>query len=326
MNFFRKQPKWLKRLLLLLLALFIAYCLGRLWYKATGGFTEGNINYNLTYDPQWDVRALDPKSEEELAYALSQPYYYLGKGCQSYVFSSLDGKFVVKFFKYQRFKPQWWLNYLTFVPLLDTYNQEKTAKKKIKLDNAFSSWKLAYEDLKKETGVLYVHLNKGVHLKKDLTVFDKLGLQHTLCLDNLEFMVQKKAEMLCPVLLKMKQKNEFVEAQKLMDRLLSMLINEYQRGVADNDHALMQNTGVFEGFPIHIDVGQFVKNTDVMKSKIYHQELFNKTWKFRLWLEKHYPELAAYLKAKLEEEIGDAFSTMQPMLSKGDVGRIPHLF
>ena len=61
-----------------------------------------------------------------------------------------------------------------------------------------------------------------------------------------------------------------------------MLVSEYRRGFADNDHATVQNTGVLDGRPIHIDVGQFVRNERVKEPRLFHQELFNKTWKFQL--------------------------------------------
>ncbi|MFQ5730237.1 MAG: hypothetical protein ACE5GN_07740, partial [Waddliaceae bacterium] len=76
---------------------------------------------------------------------------------------------------------------------------------------------------------------------------------------------------------------------------------------ADNDHALMQNTGVLEGLPVHVDVGQFVKNEAMKDSAIYNQELFNKTYKFRIWLQDKYPELLSYLDAELHHEMGDIF-------------------
>lgn len=318
--------KTIHRFLFLFLAIAACYTVGRLYYRFTGGFTESNITYALPYDPQWDIATLSPDDNDEISGIVSQPFYYLGKGCQSYVFSSQDDKYVIKFFKYQRFRPQEWLNYFTFIPFVDQLQREKIAKKKLKLDNAFAGWKLAYEELQPETGVIYVHFNKSGDFAKEFVIYDKLGLKHTLPLGNLEFMIQKKADMLCPKLLQLQADKRTEEAQLIIDRLLTMIVHEYQRGYADNDHALMQNTGVYEGYPIHIDVGQFVKNPTVMQKEVYHQELFNKMWKFRKWLRSHNEELADYLDYKLQQLIGDDFKDMQPHFYKADVARIPHLF
>jgi hypothetical protein len=93
--------------------------------------------------------------------------------------------------------------------------------------------------------------------------------------------------------------------------LLLMLTTEYYSGYADNDHALMQNTGVFEGRPVHIDVGQFVKEDTIKNPSVYQQELFNKTWKFRNWLRKKHPELLAHIDHELVKELGNQFYSLQ---------------
>lgn len=203
---------------------------------------------------------------------------------------------------------------------------QKGRKKKQKLDNVFSSWKLAYEELQAETGVVYVHLNKTAEISQDIVLYDKLGLQHQINLSGIEFMLQKKTDMLCPTLLNHKNAGDLTAAKAVIDRLFAMLISEYARGYADNDHALMQNTGVYNGQPIHIDVGQFVKNPLTADIKVRNQELFNKTWKFRIWLQKKYPELAEYTQHYLATVIGEGFEQMQPILDKSSMGRIPNYY
>lgn len=316
---FRKTLLWFCVLIV------VSYGLGRLYYRVTGGFTIGNISYALPYDAQWDVHGLSKEEEQQLDSILSAPFHYLGKGCQSYVFESRDGNYVLKFFKYQRFRPQAWLNYISFIPAVDRYRLKKVDYKKKKLESVFTSWKLAYEDLKPETGVVFVHLNKSSHLNKSLMIYDKMGFKHILNIDDFEFMIQKKAKMLCPQIEELMNQGKTLEAQKLIDRLLMMVMSEYRRGYADNDHALMQNTGVIEGKPIHIDVGQFVRNDRVKESKVYNQEIFNKTWKFRKWLETHYPELAQYVVLRLKEIIGESeFALLKPRLNKAAMGVISH--
>src|ERR1700722_15254629 len=102
--------KNVKRLIILLVAIAAIYGSGRLYYKVTAGFVESNIKYDLPYNPKWELSDLDCDGQKELNTILSQDYYYLGKGCQSYVFSSQDDQYVIKFFKYQRFRPQAWLD------------------------------------------------------------------------------------------------------------------------------------------------------------------------------------------------------------------------
>lgn len=314
------------RFVLCLVCIAAIYGVGRLYYRLTDGFLESNIAYEVPLDLRKSTKPLSEPAREQIGAILSQPFHYLGKGCQSYVFGSQDGKYVIKFFKYQRFKPQAWLDYFAFIPLVDSYRLEKIAKKRRKLDGAFLSWKMAFEELQPETGVIYVHLDKSGQWQEKLTAYDKLGFKHEIDLNQLEFMVQKRAKMLCAELMHFKHENNFAGAKDLIDRLLALLHSEYLRGYADNDHALMQNTGVYDSMPIHIDVGQFVKSPLASDPKVYHQELFNKMWKFRLWLQKQYPELAAYTQERLRDLIGPSFDTLTPQLNKSSMGRIPALY
>lgn len=319
-SFLKKQGL---RCLSLLIVIAGLYGVGRAYYHFTDGFLESNINYDYPHELLRNTPPLSVDKKNEIASILTQEFYYLGKGCQSYVFSSKDGNYVLKFFKYQRFRPQAWLNYLTALPYIEKVRNEKINKKRDKLDYALSSWELAYEELQAETGVMYVHLNKSGEWNNKLVLFDKMGFRHEVDAGSTEFMLQKKATMLCETLLTLKKNDANNKAKDLIDNLLIRLLSEYKRGYADNDHALMQNTGVYDGTPIHIDVGQFVKNPIASDPKIYHQELFNKMWKFRLWLKKNYAELANHVEIRLKEIIGPTFETFKPELNKAAMGRIP---
>jgi len=309
-----KKLSW--RFLWIVVIILSLYGLGRLYYRVTGGFTVGNIVSDFSYQPDWEVRPLQPFEKEELDQALTQPYFYLGKGCQSYVFASEDGRFVVKFFKYQRYRLQPWLAYFPPLPAIEKYRKEKLATKWNKLDGFVKSWKVAFENLKDETGLVYVHLNKTTDLNRQLTIYDKIGQKHQINLDQMEFCVQHKAELLCDALLEFKNRNDLAGANRLIRQLLTLVLSEYARGLADNDHALMQNTGVSEGRPVHIDVGQFVWNENVKSPSVFHQELFTKTYKFKVWLRDQYPEAGEYLESELNQIIGPAYSSMKPKFRK----------
>lgn len=300
------------RILLLCSAIAIFYGLGRLYFQLTGGFTIANITSDFTFQPQWETRELAENEKTELEKALKQPYRYLGKGCQSYVFISQDGEFVIKFFKYQRFRLQTWLDYFPPLPAVVKYKKEKRHHKWRKLDGFVQSWKIAFENLKDETGLVYVHLNKTNTLNKELTIYDKLGTQHTVNLDQMEFCVQHRADMLCDTLLTYKKNNDLKGAQEIIAKLFALIMSEYHRGFADNDHALMQNTGVVHGQPIHIDVGQFVQNEQIKEPAIYNQELFTKTYKFKNWVNEEYPELYPFIEEQLVLIMGPDYYQLQP--------------
>lgn len=301
-----------KRLFFLSILVLSLYGLGRLYYHLTGGFTVSNITSDFTFQPQWEVRPLSESEQAEFIQAVDQPYTYLGKGCQSYVFASEDGRYVIKFFKYQRYRLQGWLVHFPPLPAIVKYRQEKLEKKWKKVDGFVQSWKVAFENLKDETGLIIVHLNKTSHLNKQVVIYDKIGQKHLVDLDQMEFCIQRRADLLCKSLLDFKAKGDLKGAQGLIRQLLNLILSEYARGLADNDHALMQNTGVAQGRPLHIDVGQFVFNEAVKEPRVFHQELFTKTYKFKMWLRENYPELGEFLEKELELIMGPSYNTMQP--------------
>lgn len=310
------RRRWPKAFLSFCIISLMFYGVGRLYYHFTDGFAISNITSTLPYDARWETRALTLEEKRDLDTLLSQPYRYLGKGCQSYVFGSEDGKYVIKFFKYQRFRPQFWLRYLSFIPGVERYRLRKLHKKNCKLEGVFESWRLAFNELQEESGLVYVHLNKTKELRKPLVLYDKMGWRHELDLDGIEFLVQKRAHMLCDEIESLMVTDQLSQAKTLLKTLVNQVLSEYHRGLADNDHALMQNTGVYEGHPIHIDVGQFVNNEKVKSPKFHMQELYTKTFKFRIWLQKRYPSLSTFFDDYLQELYGDEFETMKPKWRK----------
>lgn len=314
--------RWIRKhaskLIAVMLLSILIYGAGRLYFQLTGGFTVSNITSDLSFDSDREIAA--SADNHEIASILKQEFRYLGKGCQSYVFLSEDGKYVIKFLKYQRFRPQKFLNYLSFIPFIEKIRQQKVSKKNEKLSKLFSSWKIAYENLSKETGVLFLHLNKTAYLKQPLVIYDKLGIKHTLNPDQIEFIVQKRANMLCPTIEEYMTEGKSDEAKHLLTHLVDMILSEYERGFADNDHALMQNTGVIAGVPVHIDVGQFVNDMQMAEKDHYAIELFSKMYKFRIWLAKKYPELESFLTTRLLEIIGPTMWEMTPRLKTVDEG------
>lgn len=302
--------KKLKISLLFLCLIVAIYGAGRLYFYVTGGFRIAHISSDFIPDPQWDTRALSDLEWQEVRKAVDQPFSYLGKGCQSYVFLSEDGGYVVKFFKYQRFRPHPILTQLSFLPPVEKLVKEKKEKKKIKLDALYSSWKLAFDHFPSHTGLIYVHLNKTKNLfSHPVTFYDKIGRGHTLELDGMEFLIQKKAIMLCDELDLLMAEGKEKNAQELITSLFDQVVLEYHKGFADNDHALMQNTGVIDHIPVHIDVGQFVQNESMKDPTIYWQELYNKFYKFRLWLKEKHPSLLLHVDQLFYNEMGDAFFT-----------------
>ena len=274
----------------------LVYGTGVVYDYFTDGFTVGQIISDREPDSKWKTASV--------ALSLDQEYSYLGKGCQSYVFLSEDGKAVLKFVKLKHFRVPFWMNAFSFVPDIKKQVLRKEAKKKKELDQLFQCWKDSYEQLPEETGVLYVHLDQS-KIAESIRLRDKMGFLHEVPVEKVDFLVQQRAELLAPALQSLMQEGKVTEARLIITRLFQMCVKEYLRGYGDLDHALMQNTGVINGRSIHVDVGQIVYREEFKQPEVYHQELYNKTFAFRVWLKKEYPELADHAKLELIKIIGE---------------------
>ena len=275
---------------LLKLALFIAVFSwsGHFCRKKTDGFTIGKISSTLAPNPAWNV---SEPNLDEIKPVLNQKFHYLARGAQSYVFASEDGKYVLKFFSHHHMRAPLWLKMLPFEKM-----QLRAQKLNAKLGKDFSSYKIAYEELKDETGLVYLHLNKTSTLNSTIHIVDKLGIEHTLPADGMEFLIQKKADLLYPALDYLAQSGKADEAKALITELVQLLERRCRKGIFDKDPDLNTNFGVLEGHPIQIDIGRFKRNSVALKT-----EVVRITDNLHQYLMLRYPELDEHLRGELNQ-------------------------
>src|SRR5205085_4802729 len=104
--------------------------------------------------------------------------------------------------------------------------------------------------------LIYLHLLSTDHLHLKVKVIDKLGLERTIALDDVVFLVQKMGETLRTRLRHLLNQNQLEEAKKAMSSIVEMYISEYRKGIYDHDHGVMHNTGFIGNQPFHLDVGK----------------------------------------------------------------------
>lgn len=278
-----------RSLLKITLFFFIVYYLPRFCHEKTEGFSLARIHSNLSYKKEWEVPC------EEIPDIFHQKFTFLATGGQVYAFVSEDGKTVLKFFKHHlRRLPLW----LRFLPLPHKYAQKREAtrtKREKKLLRDFQSYKLAYQLLREESGLLYVHLNKSNTLKKKAHIVDKLGIEHTINLDEVEFVLQKKAELTFPYLTKLIEEKHLAKAKKSLDSLCRLLLTLCQKGVYDEDPRIRYNIGFIEEKAMLIDVGRLKIDRQRQDPNVQKTDLIKITAKLSMYLKDNCPELAEYL-------------------------------
>lgn len=235
-------------------------------------FSEKAISSSLAPDPRWAT--LDPTPEEKIRLnsILSQKFIYLGEGTQAYTFESENQKTVLKFFKMRR-----------LVPSFKDYLYPRTAAQKVRrLHVIFAGHKNGFQDLRQETGLIWIHLNKTASLKQKIILIDAKGEQHCIDADQAEFVLQEKAEPIFECLSRLYKEGKVAEAQKVINDFYIFIQNRTDRGYMDRDKVIGNNYGLVGDRPIQIDVGQLYKRRD-RKVRPQERHLQNFKERIELW-------------------------------------------
>lgn len=274
------------------------YYIGQLCILATDGFSVARIHSELAYNPKWETAPLSLQEQSLLNNALSQKYRYLSCGGQCFAFESEDGNYVIKFFKHKIRKPHTFLLGLCIPGFWNNKCKSYLNKALIKHNRDFTSYKIAYEQLREESGLIYLHLNKGA-CSHSLRIVDKIGIEHLIDLNNVEFIVQKKAQLFFAYIQELMQKKQMNEARCAIRDVLHLMITRCQKGVFDEDPGIHRNLGFFNNQPIFIDIGRFVTDFSRKEKAVYMQDLFFITKRFKAFLLENYPTLVPILEEEL---------------------------
>ena len=281
------NPGLMRKFFVLLLFLFIGLASYLYHYD---DLRSAHISSFHTPRSEWEN---SPPSELEAI--LAQPFTFEGEGGQSYVFSSADGKYVLKVFKFRRFRPSPWMELL---PSTSSYYLNHAQKREAKWLLAFNAHQLAYKSHREASGLVYVQLNGGIN--HALAVTDKWGFSRTLELKSVPFIVQKKGETLGHVLQQLLNQNNIEAALHKLDQLFDLYLSEYQKGIYDTDYGIMHNIGVIEGELIHLDVGKMVYDEKMKQPVFWQHDLKLVSQKIYRWAERHFSVYAAPIRQHLE--------------------------
>lgn len=304
-KFWNRTGNRIKWIVILGISIFL---LARLYYNVTDDFRLGNITFPLPYEKNWEVASLSTEQEKSLESILAQPFYYLGKGAQSYVFASEDGKYVLKFFKFKHLRPSFFIDSLPPIGFLKSYKEKQAARKERKLFGVFNSYKLAYEMDKIESGLIFIQLNTESNLVRYATVVDKIGIKRTIDLQNYPFILQYKGETLRTVVDKYLKEGDLQTAKTRLAQILDLYTQEYAKGIYDHDHGVMQNTGFIDTTPIHLDVGKLLKEEKMQNKSYARDDLELVVRNINSWVKKNYPQYSTSIEEYLNHKLTQLFN------------------
>jgi hypothetical protein len=272
----------LKKVLLLLLITTFTFWFPTAYKRWTHAFRPAKCLVDWPHVPEWEIEPLSPEKQKEIIELLNEPFSYLGKGAQSYVFLSRDQKYVLKLFRYDRCR----------MPLGQQLVRQTRkwigAREKIfltpefKIAKNFTSCKLAYSLAQKQTGVVFVSLNPQKNHLPLITLKDRLGRTHKIDPALYRFALQKKAEPFLPTFYA-----HIDNVQPLFDSYITLLNELASLGLVNLDPSMGRNFGFLDGRAIQIDFGNFIycpEHAATAAAPFEHS--------LRKWLKKRIPNTA----------------------------------
>lgn len=283
------------------LAICLFFAVERFCHMQTKGFQLTKIQSTLSFNPAWETPELQKEERTSLQKTLNQPYKFLGSGGQCYAFLSADGQHVIKFFKHHHMRPDSFLNKIKLSPKWHHLRLKLSGGDQEKLQEIFNSCKIAYDHLKPETGMEYIHLNKTKGQFGTLYLIDRIGIQHKIPLDDYEFIVQKKALYLYPELRKLQEAHDLNSIYQIIDSLFELFNKRFHLLIGDRDPIFKRNFGIIDNHVVEFDQSSFYYNEDLKKPYIFKREMFYEMLKLHKWIHKKIPEAAEYFDKRYAE-------------------------
>ncbi len=242
-----------KKIIVLALMVLAGAGIGKGWHWAKDGFHI--LRVRTAYPARPDLSK--PASLEVLK-ALDQPFHFIGRGRQCYAFASLDGKYVLKLPRLDMFELPFWLKTCRF-SFLDPYRKELLARFSWREKFTLNSFQIAFDELQKETGVIYLHLYQTDDLKNSVVVIDRLGWRYRLDLDKMPFILQQKHSLMLPAFESSLKSGDLKRAEEILEAFIVVIESRSRKGIFNKDSSFLPNFGFDGEKGIQIDIGSFYR-------------------------------------------------------------------
>lgn len=269
-----------KTLFRFLTSAFIATSLSLVALYRTEGFSPQIIKAPLIYTSNEGISL-------EAREILEQPFRYLSKGRQSFVFVSNDGKTVLKFFNKTYISMPWYA----------FFSQEKEKLKREKRRFFYeNSYQIAKDTFGEE--ILYLHQAETTDLPL-VKLVDRASRTFEIDLNAVPFVLQRKGTPFYEHLkdVQLVKGNEALYFE--IDRFLETIASRIGKQIADADSDIEHNWGIIDGELFHLDPGRLYLDPNLDVDNEYRCA----TRKFYKWLNRNYPEAGIYFKKQLSEYV-----------------------
>jgi hypothetical protein len=204
---------------------------------------------------------------------LLQPFTYLGRGSQFFVYISQDRKYVLKVPRAAKLRE-------SFIGRLLCMRVQKP--------DLLQSLQIASRDLAFETSLLYVHYGYCEGWSRPVRFLNRCKRAEKVDVSKIPFVLQKKIELIGESLVRA---NGSQERQRIVTGYLDLIERERQLGWMSDDCSFWQNAGIDDARIVRIDIGSYVS------AKTFSWQEMSKP--VRNWLQKADPALAVWLNKEI---------------------------
>lgn len=289
-------------LLLLVLSIFPLLLMGGglLLCSRSTGFSLDKISSRLDHNLMWETGPITEKQRELLVQKIfPQTYYYLAAGNQCYAFVSEDRQYVLKFFKMQHLLPRGWRGSLKNIRVgQETSNQFFS-------ERIFASYKDAYEILRKETGLIYIHFNKTREFKSKVTLVDNKGKKHVVDLDAIEYVVQKNVTKIYDYFKELLSQNKYDDLRASIRSFLQLIAVRCEKGFVDRGISIRNNFGFIDNAAIQIDCATLTRDSSMKYPMNFRQEVLEAAERLDFWARGNFPEITLFIQEEAQRLIND---------------------
>jgi hypothetical protein len=255
---------------------------------------------NLRHYISEEISFVSDTESRKLREILSQPFHYLDEGGQSYVFVSEDNQYILKLFKYHRFRTPWFISYLPDASVFSNFKQNYIDRREKKLRAVLKGHQIAYSLNRENSGLYFVQLIPSRSNSK-VVILESNGGKRNVDLGKTSFVLQAKGEIVSEVFYRLLSAKDVDTVKQKCRQILDLYKSEYLKGIYDTDHGVMHNIGFVNDKPLHIDVGNFVE-VDEMKDDphFWSKDLEKVARKMQEWVEKNFPEYSQEISDELQ--------------------------
>lgn len=284
----------------LLPAIAIACLVGHLSYLYTHPECgPKDFSYSYELEPNVPV-VVSEETKENILKALDQKFIYLSRGQQMTAFESEDHRYVIKFYNPRTFVKESWFHDFRKMKRLCSMKWISGAyiKRKEKLSKISKCNRLAFADLKDESGILYVHFNAATMIPKMIEVIDKDENVVLMDLRKCPFVLQDKVIIATKYFDDLLREGKTDEMKASIANLADLFISRALKGYSDRIQTLHNNYGFLNNRPIQLDVGKLVKTSD--GSSMPPNDIMRIFRQLEGSIAEKYPEFEIYTKELLE--------------------------